>query len=107
GRTTLVTMMRAYQNIRLRPLLAAHRDHMDPSLVEALEEGASQTLVDVQRAPADRSLLYRGVESLFAAHDIILTPTVSAPPPSVHHGSNDPLTIDGVSVGSLRVQWYC
>src|SRR5690606_33756622 len=33
GRQLLVTMMRAYQNIRLRPMLATHRDRMDPSLV--------------------------------------------------------------------------
>ena len=107
GRTTLVTMMRAYQNIRLRPLLSKHRDRMDPSLVQALEEGRSQTLEDVQRAPADRTMLYRGVESLLAEHDLLVTPTLSAPPPAVDHRSDDPLVIDGVSVGSLRAQWYC
>jgi len=107
GRTTLVTMMRAYQNVRLRPMLDKHRHHMDPSLVDALEEGASQTLLDVQRAPADRTMLYRGVESLFAEHDLLLTPTVSAPPPAVGHRSDEPLVIDGVNVGSLRAQWYC
>ena len=107
GRTLLVTMMRAYQNIRLRPMLATHRDRMDPNLVEALEEGASQTLEDVQRAPAVRSGLYRSVEALLAENDLLLTPTVSAAAPRVDHGQNEPLVLDGVDVGQLRAQWYC
>ncbi|WP_382153777.1 amidase [Hydrogenophaga sp. ANAO-22] len=107
GRQLLVTMMRAYQNIRLRPMLATHRDRMDPTLVEALEEGASQTLADVQRAPADRSALYRSVEAMLAEHDLLLTPTVSSAAPRVDQGQNEPLVIDGVAVGALRAQWYC
>jgi aspartyl-tRNA(Asn)/glutamyl-tRNA(Gln) amidotransferase subunit A len=107
GRKLLVSMMRAYQNVRLRPMLATHRDRMDPSLVDALEEGASQTLEEVQRAPADRSVLYRSVESLFEHCDLLLTPTVSAPAPRVDHHQTEPLFIDGEEVGSLREQWYC
>jgi aspartyl-tRNA(Asn)/glutamyl-tRNA(Gln) amidotransferase subunit A len=80
---------------------------MDSSLVEALEEGASQTLDAVQRAPADRTQLYRSVESMLVEHDVLLSPTVSAPPPAVHHRSEDLFAIDGVLVGTLREQWYC
>ena len=107
GRATMVTMMRAYQSIRLRPMLAAHRHRMDPSLVEALEEGAGQSLEAVQRAPADRSALYRRVEALFATSDLLLTPTVSAPPPPVDIRHDEPLVIDGQAIGPLRAEWYC
>ncbi|WP_423458529.1 amidase [Ottowia sp. VDI28] len=107
GRQLLVTMMRAYQNIRLRPMLATHRDRMDPSLVDALEEGASQTLEEVQRAPADRTALYRSVETFFSDHDLLLTPTVSSAAPRVDHQQHELLAIDGETVGPLREQWYC
>ncbi|RYF61798.1 MAG: amidase [Comamonadaceae bacterium] len=107
GRTTLVAMMRAYQNIRLRPLLAQSRHLMDPSLVQALDEGAAQVLEDLQRAPAERTGMYRNVESMFAQHDVLLTPTVSAAAPHAAQRSDDPLMLDGRDVGSLRAQWYC
>lgn len=107
GRTTLVAMMRAYQNIRLRPLLAHNRHLMDPSLVQALDEGAAQVLEDLQRAPAERTGLYRNVESMFAQHDVLLTPTVSAAAPHVAQRSDDLLMLGGRQVGSLRAEWYC
>ena len=107
GRETMVTMMRAYQNVRLRPLLAQHADAIDPSLREALAEGAGQSAQDVQRAPADRSALYRRVEELFAGCDLMLTPTVSAEPPRVDHAHDAPFVIDGETVGPLRSEWYC
>ncbi|RYF58000.1 MAG: amidase [Comamonadaceae bacterium] len=107
GRATLVAMMRAYQNIRLRPLIAHSRHLMDPSLVQALDEGAAQVLEDLQRAPAERTGLYRNVETMFAQHDVLLTPTVSAAAPHVAQRSDEPLILDGREVGSLRAQWYC
>lgn len=98
--------MRAYQRARLDRYLESHRDLLDPSLVAALEQGRSQDLLAVQRAPAERAALFRRVQALFDDHDLIVTPTVSAPPPSFDHGQDDPMRINGIEVGPIRANWY-
>lgn len=98
--------MRAYQRARLDRLLDTDRDRLDPSLVAALEEGRSQDLLTVQGAPAIRSGLFRRVQALFDDHDLIVTPTVSAPPPPYDHGQDAPMTINGEVAGPIRANWY-
>ncbi|MFC4270324.1 amidase [Sneathiella chungangensis] len=98
--------MRSYQHARLSHYLDEHRDIMDPILVDALEEGAKQNLLDVQSAPAKRSDLFRRVQSLFSTYDVIATPTVSAPPPYYDHTQNDPIYINNELAGPLRANWY-
>ena len=98
--------MRAYQRARLDRYLESDRDRLDPSLVRALEEGRRQDLLAVQAAPAERSELFRRVQALFAGHDLIVTPTVSAPPPPYDHGQDDPMDINGEPAGPIRANWY-
>ncbi len=98
--------MRAYQRARLDHLLENDRDRLDPSLVAALEEGRNQNLMDVQAAPAVRSGLFRRVQALFDAHDLILTPTVAASPPPYDQDQNADFSINGKVAGPLRATWY-
>lgn len=98
--------MRAYQRARLDRFLDSDRDRLDPSLVTALEEGRAQDLLAVQAAPGERAALFRRVQALFEAHDLIVTPTVSAPPPPFDHGQDEPMSINGEVVGPIRANWY-
>lgn len=98
--------MRAYQRARLDRYLDSDRDRLDPSLVTALEEGRNQDLLAVQAAPAARSALFRRVQALFDGHDLIVTPTVSAPPPPYDHGQDDAMPINGELAGPIRANWY-
>jgi len=98
--------MRAYQRARLDRFLESDRDRLDPSLVAALEEGRRQDLLDVQAAPAGRSALFLRVQALFEAHDLIVTPTVSAPPPPFDQGQDEPMHINGELAGPIRANWY-
>lgn len=98
--------MRAYQRARLDRYLDSDRNRLDPSLVTALEQGRSQDLLTVQAAPAERAALYRRVQALFDRHDVIVTPTVSAPPPPYDHGQDDPMRINGEAAGPIRANWY-
>lgn len=107
GGKTMLAMMRAYQQHRLQEMGRKHEKVIDPSLLDALREGAAQQLADVQRAASDRAQLYRRVEALFEDADVLLTPTVSAPPPRVDHRQDEDFEIDGEVVGRLRQQWYC
>jgi aspartyl-tRNA(Asn)/glutamyl-tRNA(Gln) amidotransferase subunit A len=105
ARAAFVTM-RGYQRARLGRLLQTDRDKLDDSLIAALEEAAAFDLLEAQQAPAQRAELFRRVQGLFGRCDLIVTPTVSAPPPAADHPFDAPLVIDGEEVGPLRQQWY-
>ena len=91
---------------RLVPLLATHRNRLDPELVAVLE-GANDVTAD-QRAslPLQRTQLYRRVQHLFDTDDLIISPTLAAPPIALNHRSSEPLVIGGTEAGSLREAWY-
>jgi len=63
-------------------------------------------LLQLQRAQSERSDLFRRVQELFEGHDMLVTPTLSAPPPAFDHADSDPLVINGVTVHGLRENWY-
>ena len=105
GKPVAFAMMRAYQHARLKPLLERHRDKLDSTLVDAIEEGGRQDLLSVQRLPAERSELFRRVQALFTGADLLVTPTVSAPPPKFDQRQDEPITINNELAGDLRANW--
>ena len=107
SKRTAFLMMRAYQRARLEPLLEAHRDRMDPTMVEAIEEGRRMDLKELQCVPQQRTQLFRRVQGLFEKADLLVTPTVAAPPPRFDHDIYDPFTVNGGEPGTLRDSWYC
>lgn len=104
-RMAFVTM-RGYQRARLGRLLQSDRERIDPSLAEALQEASEFDLLEAQQAPARRADLFRRVQALFETCDLIVTPTVSAPPPRYDHPHDEPLVIDNQVLGPLRQHWY-
>lgn len=85
---------------------AEQRRRMDLSLQLAIEESEALDPRAVAAAPLERSALFRRVEALFEAADILITPTVAAPPPKAEHEAWEPLAIDGREAGTLRAAWY-
>lgn len=107
SKRTAYVMMRAYQRARLAYLLDGnHRGQMDPSMVSALEESTQMDLQEVQSAPMLRSEVFHRVQALFDRADLIVTPTVAAPPPRFDQGIDDPFFVNG-KAGTLRGNWYC
>lgn len=84
----------------------AERERMDPSLRQAIEESLALDKSAVQAAPLERAQLFRRVEALFDEADLLVTPTVSAPPPDAAHEAWEPIRIDGTEIGPLRSCWY-
>ncbi len=107
SKRTAFLMMRAYQRARLEPLLEAHRDRMDPTMVEAIEEGRRMDLKELQCVPQQRTQLFQRVQALFEQADLLVTPTVAAPPPRFDHDIYDPFAVNGGEPGTLRDSWYC
>ena len=79
---------------------------LDPSLVETIDRGAQWTAVDLHHAARERTACFRAVQSLFERHDLLVSPTLAAPPLSVHQDPHGHVTICGVDAGLIRAAWY-
>ena len=79
---------------------------LDPSLVETIDMGAQWTAVDLQRAGRDKTRCFLAVQSLFEQFDILASPTLAAPPLSVHQDPHGGVTIGGRDAGRIRSAWY-
>jgi aspartyl-tRNA(Asn)/glutamyl-tRNA(Gln) amidotransferase subunit A len=65
---------------RLGEKLAEWRGRMDPGLVWMIEEGMKWSAVDYVNAANRRRTLSDAFVKFFAQHDLLLTPTLAAPP---------------------------
>ena len=79
---------------------------LDPSLVETIDRGAHWTAVDLHHAARERTACFRTVQSLFEHHDLLVSPTLAAPPLSIHQDPHGNVTICGVEAGPIRAAWY-
>ena len=65
---------------RLGEKVAEWRDRMDPGLVGMIEQGTRWSAVDYVQAANWRRTLSDAFVKFFAQHDLLLTPTLAAPP---------------------------
>ncbi len=98
--------LRAPLAARMARYSDADRALMDPSLVASIAESEALDRVALQKAPLQRSELYKQVEAIFTSADLLVTPSLGAPPPLVSHKAGDPITINGQIAGPLRGNWY-
>ena len=94
----------------LRSRLLEHREkepqRLDPSLVETIDRGARWSAVDLHRAARERSACFRAVQSLFERFDLLVSPTLAAPPLSIHQDPHGHVSIRGEDAGPIRSAWY-
>jgi aspartyl-tRNA(Asn)/glutamyl-tRNA(Gln) amidotransferase subunit A len=98
--------LRGMLHARLGHLLATSRDRLGPDFAAALESAAQIPREEAERLPLERTQLFRRVQQLFEAADLIVSPTIAAPAIALEHGVTEPLLIDGKAAGSLRQAWY-
>lgn len=101
-----LVLMRSFQGTRFKTLLARWRDRMDPTTVASIEDGATLSAETVREALFARTDLLRRTQALFDQADVIVTPTVSVPALPATQRADEPLTVDGTPLGSLRENWY-
>lgn len=99
-------LLRSNQISRFARLLASRREDLDPSFVRTLEEGAAMDVATLRRAMLERTQAYRTITRLFDTADLLLTPTVAAPPPFVDQDQFGQLVVEGEARGDLRSAWY-
>lgn len=81
-------------------------ERIDPSLRQAIEDGAKWTGADVFEAAFLRVKLFKDVEALFSNFDLIATPTVTMPTIPLDQITWDPVTVNGKRLRSGRYDWF-
>ena len=94
------------QYARMARYLDSSPDLIDPTLRKNMEEGMKVSGVDLQNAIFARSDIYRAIEKVFERFDLMITPTLAAPPPAADFDAHEDIIIAGKPAGKLRAAWY-
>ncbi|MEO8544683.1 MAG: amidase [Burkholderiaceae bacterium] len=79
---------------------------LDPTLVDAVLKGRGHSAVSLHEAGFAKTRCFGDLEALFSRHDVLVTPTLSAPPLPVDMDVSGEITIGGVPAGTIRRAWY-
>jgi len=91
---------------RLGDQLALHEDRIDPTLVQTIKRGQTHTASALHAANFAKTQCFGALQRVFASHDVLISPTLSAPPLSVDVNTQDSLVIAGQDAGTVRRAWY-
>ena len=94
------------QYARMKSHLESTPDLIDPTLRANMEEGIQVSGLDLQRGLFARSDIYRAIETVFEKYDLMITPTLAAPPPVADFDAHEEIVIEGRPAGKLRAAWY-
>ena len=100
------TIMRGLMSARMASFDAAERSRMGAGMRRAIAEGERMSAEAMKAAPLLRSQLFRTVESLLEECDLLLSPTLSAPPPAADFDPVGEFAVEGEAVGDLRSGWF-
>lgn len=106
GIDTSRTIMRGLMSARMAQYDAKQRGRMGASMRTAITQGEQMSADAMKAAPIARAHLYRQVETLLEHKTLILSPTVSAPPPRADIDPVGTFEVDGHAVGDLRSGWF-
>lgn len=87
-------------------LLAEHRERLSPTLVDTIELGYGYSAIDLAQASYARTDLFRKYQELFTRFDVIVSPTLTAPPLPIDVDPTGDIVIDGGNAGTIRGAWY-
>lgn len=91
---------------RIGDQLERFEDRIDPSLAGVVRRGRQHGAVALQEAGFARTRCFAQLQSLFERFDVLVSPTVSAPPLPVDTDPHGIVTIAGEPAGTIRGAWY-
>ena len=100
------TIMRGLMSARMAQFDEPARRRMGPGMRQAIVEGEAMSADAMKRAPLARASLFRMVQGLLAERPLLLSPTLSAPPPPADFDTTGEFSIDGHPMGDLRAGWF-
>lgn len=101
-----LTLVRVGLAARNGSLIDAHRDLLSSTLVETIELWRSYSAIDLAQASFARTELFRTFQGHFARFDVIVSPTLTAPPLPIDVDPTGDIMIAGENAGTVRGAWY-
>jgi aspartyl-tRNA(Asn)/glutamyl-tRNA(Gln) amidotransferase subunit A len=86
--------------------LERFRERLDPTLVEAVEAGRQHSAVALHEATFAKTRCFGLLQSLFERFDVLVSPTLSAPPLPIGMDLSGTIEIGGKPAGTVRGAWY-
>lgn len=81
-------------------------NRLDPTLVELVEKGRQHSAIALHEAGFAKSRCFSDLQILFNHHDVLVSPTLSAPPLHVNVDVSSVIDIAGQPAGTVRGAWY-
>lgn len=91
---------------RIGDQLERFEARLDPSLAGTVRRGRKHSAIALQEAGFARTRCFIQLQGVFQRFDLLVSPTVSAPPLPVEQDPNGIVTIAGEPAGTIRGAWY-
>lgn len=101
-----LTILRVGLAARTGPLLAGREHLVSPSLIDTIALGRVLSAVELSNAISERTRLFHLFQELFGRFDVIVSPTLTAPPLPIDIDPTGTIEIEGENRGTVRGAWY-
>lgn len=101
-----LTILRVGLAARTGPLLKGREELASQTLIDTILLGNGYSAVELSNANSARTQLFRAFQALFERFDILVSPTLTAPPLPIDVDPTGDIEIDGVNCGTIRGAWY-
>ncbi|SFQ72352.1 aspartyl-tRNA(Asn)/glutamyl-tRNA(Gln) amidotransferase subunit A [Variovorax sp. OK605] len=81
-------------------------DRLDATLIDAVRKGRGHSAVDLHEATFAKTRCFAELQALFGRFDVLVSPTVSAPPLPIDMDVSGEVEIGGKPAGTIRGAWY-
>ena len=81
-------------------------DRLDATLIDAVQKGRRHSAVDLHEATFAKTRCFTELQALFSRFDVLVSPTVSAPPLPIDLDVSGEVEIGGKPAGTIRGAWY-
>lgn len=86
--------------------LEKFHDRLDPSIVATVLKGRQHSALDLHEAGFAKTRCFNQLQLLFEKFDVLVSPTVSAPPLPIDVDPDGIIEIAGQPSGTIRGAWY-
>ncbi|MBP0437328.1 amidase [Tianweitania sediminis] len=101
-----LTMLRVGLAARAGPAVKGREHLVAKSLVDTIAVGETYSGVALSQATNARTVLFQEFQQLFERFDVIVSPTLTAPPLPIAVDATGDIMIDGHNEGTVRGAWY-
>lgn len=81
-------------------------NRLDASLIDAVQKGRRHTAVDLHEATFAKTRCFNELQALFERFDVLVSPTLAAPPLPIDMDVSGEIEIAGRPAGTVRGAWY-